>query len=54
MMLLIIIPVINTRLQTIPLSHGKKICMILAQNKHVNQWNRTEDTEVSIHTAAAV
>jgi hypothetical protein len=39
----------NTRLQTILQSNSSKNSMVLAQNRHEDQWNRIEDPDMNPH-----
>jgi hypothetical protein len=39
----------KTRLQTILQSNSNKNSMVLAQNRHEDQWNRIEDPDMNPH-----
>jgi hypothetical protein len=42
----------NTQLQTILQSNNNKNSMVLAQNRHEDQWNRIEDPDMNLHSYA--
>jgi hypothetical protein len=42
----------STQLQTILQSNSNKNSMVLAQNRHEDQWNRIEDPDMKPHNYA--